>query len=342
MMSSISYQSILITGATGKLGRQLVYECVRKGVRPICLVREESKTDYLDSLNLELRRADLRDRAALTEAVKGVEAVIHAAALVDFRGDRLTQFTGVNVMGALDLFRAAQSAGVKRFVHVSSVAAVGGRLRSSDADGSLCDEDQPFNLGHLRVPYIMTKHAAEKELMAAAERSSTELVVVNPSIMIAPSSTGDDRNRLDDRFKHTFLPAFDNRLNLTDIRDVPPAILTALAKGRPGERYILAGENIAATDLVRMIGEIAGRCFRLVPVPHALIRLAARFTAWRHRVKRRPKLSLYPALIRMLDYDWAYTSEKAARELSYQPRPLRETLTDLFTNNFVGTPQMPE
>ena len=186
-------QRILITGASGSLGKQLVYELNHIGIKPICHVRETSDTSYIDSLQLEKRFADLRNREQLAELVAGVDSVIHTAAWVNFRQDRLTQFTGINTIAAIDLFNEASRAGAKRFVHVSTVAAVGGKERRADKSNGgprsaqkLINEDSKFNLGHLRIPYIMSKQAAEMELAKLAADSETELITVNPSIIVAP------------------------------------------------------------------------------------------------------------------------------------------------------------
>ncbi|HSG98433.1 MAG TPA: NAD(P)H-binding protein, partial [candidate division Zixibacteria bacterium] len=109
-LTAIRDESILVTGASGLLGRQIVFELVKRGIRPVCLVRESSDTRYLESQGLELRRADLRNPEELAVAFAGVQRVIHAAGLVNFRGDKLTQFTGINSFGALLCYRAARAA----------------------------------------------------------------------------------------------------------------------------------------------------------------------------------------------------------------------------------------
>ena len=191
----ITGKKILITGASGSLGKQLIYEFQRQGIKPVAHLRETSEAAYIDSLNLEKRYADLRNKNEIADLVQGIDAVIHTAAWVNFRKDRLTQFTGINTFGAVDLFQAARKAGVTRFVQVSTVAAIGALSRKSRRrqDHLFVTEDDEFNLGHLTIPYIMTKHAAEEELQDLAAEAGTELIIVNPSIMIAPSRTGDDR-----------------------------------------------------------------------------------------------------------------------------------------------------
>jgi dihydroflavonol-4-reductase len=331
--------TILITGSTGGLGRQLLYEATRQGVRPICLVRENSNTTYLDSLGLEKRVADLRNESQLAAAVRGVDAVIHSAAWVNFRQDKLTQFTGINVFGAINMYKAAAAAGIKRFVQVSSIAAVGAVLRKGRSKDVSCalDETAPFDLEHLHIPYIMTKHAAEIELLQLAAKGGPELVMVNPSIMVAPSKSGDDRGKALKQYGRLLLPSLPNLVNLVDIRDVAPAILAAVERGRAGERYILGGENVSARELVDRISKVLGKSPWVVPIPRFVLNLAAQGSLMIHRFRGGSKLSFYPDLVKILDYDWAFSSEKAKRELGFRPRPLDVTINDLLTNSFTGT-----
>jgi dihydroflavonol-4-reductase len=335
------YNNILVTGASGGLGKQILYQLVKDGHRPIALVRKTSNTVYIDSLGLQKRYADLRDPAAVRQCVEGIDAIIHTAAIVKFHATGATQMTGINVMGALTLFRVAQSAGVKRFLQLSSIVAVGASMRKM-ATGGIVDESTKFNLRHLQIPYILTKRAADEELLQAAQTGATELVIVCPSINIAPSRTGDDRTKSRKTLGRAVLPRLSNQINLVDVRDSVRGMIAALHRGRAGERYLLTGENIEVSDLIRMASEIVGTHPLLVPVPRQIIMSAAHGAKLYHQLSGGSKLRLYPDLIRLGDYDWAYSSEKARRELGFTPRPLRESLTDLLTNDFRGTWQKGE
>ncbi|UCG62457.1 MAG: NAD-dependent epimerase/dehydratase family protein [Candidatus Zixiibacteriota bacterium] len=337
----IEKNKILITGASGSLGKQLIYELNRRGVKPVTHVRETSDTSYVDSLGLEKRYADLRNEESLEKLVDGIDAVIHTAAWVNFRQDRLTQFTGINTFGALNTFRAAQKAGVKRFVHVSTAAAVGAVRRKNNSaipfEDLLVRESTEFNLGHLRIPYIMTKRAAEEELKKAASESSMELVTVNPTIIVGPSRTGDDRGKTHRLFNRFVMPDLPVRVNLVDIRDVAPAIIAAMCKGRNGERYILAGDNITVKDLVLAVSSIIGRVPHVLRIPRPVYDFSARAAFVLAKLIGRGKISYYPDLVKMLDYDWAYSYSKAREELGFRCRSIHDTLDELLNNNFVGT-----
>ncbi len=337
---------ILIMGASGSLGRQLIYELTNRGSSPICHVRESSDTEYIDSLDLEKRSVDIRQIDQFPKLMEGIDSVIHTAAWVNFRKDRLTQFTSINTIGSLELFKAAVQAGVKRFVHVSTIASVGACERKSNGNGESeptpLNEATEYNLKHLKIPYIMTKRAAEEELYKVEERGATELVIVNPAIIVAPSRTYDDRTAAVQRFfKNFILPDFGNVVNLVDLRDVAPGILAALDKGRSGERYILGGDNISVHNLVLAATALLSRVPHLMRIPRPFLRLAARTAAARGAIYGHGQVDFYPELLKTLDYDWVYSSAKARNEFNYHTRSIQATLRDMLENDFVGTWKRP-
>jgi dihydroflavonol-4-reductase len=330
-------KKILITGASGSLGKQLIYHLTGMGIEPIAHCRQSSDTSYIDSHRLEKRLADIREREALPRLVAGVDAIIHTAAMVNFRKDQSDLFDRINVSAAVDLYRAARQAGVKRFVHVSSVVGIGAHPRqgkNGDIASRVVNEDFKFNLGKLKVPYIRSKRAAEVKLCRLAAEGGPELIIVNPSVIISPSRTGNDRAKAMKMFSRWFLPDYYNLVNMVDVRDVAPGIVAALQDGRPNERYILAGSNVAARDILLHVSANLGKVPHLVRMPGLLLRNAARFSFFWAKLTRRKRIPLYPDLVRMADYDWAYSSRKAREELGYKTRSIYTSLDDLLSNSF--------
>ena len=341
-MLDLTDKKILITGASGRLAQQVIYELYKAGLKPIAQVRQDSNTNFIDSLNLEKRIGDLRNRTEILDLVKDVDYIIHTVAIINFRQDRFTQYAGVNTMAAVDLFSAAKATGVKRFVHVSSAAAVGGVLRTKDSDDrdgdiNLANESHPFNLQHIRVPYILTKRAAETELLKLSNGSGTELVIVNPSIIMAPSRTGDDRSKAKKRLKGFVVPDLRNRVNLVDIRDVARGVIAALRQGKNRERYILGGDNITVRELILAISLELGKTPHLFIFPKSFFRATSRLAVFIARLTGKSKISYYPDLVKLLDYDWAYSSMKARSELGYSNRSIYSSLKDLLNNDFSDT-----
>ena len=346
MTEDLKEKKILVTGASGSLGSQILFELNKHNVKPIAHIRESSDTAYIDSLGLEKRVADLRRRDQMASLVEGIDYIIHTAAFVNFRADRLTQFTGLNTIGALDLFTAAKTSGVKRFIHVSTVGAVGGINRKENLknlEDMLANEETKFNLDHLRIPYIMTKHAAEVELKKAHDKSSkTELIMVNPSIIVAPSRTEDDRVRALRLFGRLIFPEIPIRINMVDIRDVSRGIISALIKGENGHRYILGGDNITVRELALTSSAVLGKIPHMVRFPRGLYDFTSTVSYMWSKIFGRANVRYYPDVVKLLDYDWAYSSKKAHDRFGYNWRSLHTTLEDIMTNNMVGTFMKPE
>lgn len=345
MKIDLSEKKILITGASGSLGSQLLFVLNKQEIKPIAHIRESSDTTYIDSLGLEKREVDLRRKDKMSALMDGVDVVIHTAAYVNFRQDRLTQFAGINTIGAVDLFNAASKAGVQRFLHISTIAAIGAIKRKgnlSELEDLYSNEKTEFNLDRLQIPYIMTKHAAEVELRKAAKDSKTELVIVNPSIIIAPSQTQSDRERALKLFGKFVFPEIPIRINMVDLRDVAPGVISALSMGTNGERYILGGDNISVKEFALSASAELGKIPHLVRIPRKFYDVTSRFAVMSRKMFGKSKISYYPDLVKMLDYDWAFSSKKAHEAFGYNWRSIHISLNDFVNGNMVGTYLKPE
>lgn len=345
MKIELKEKKILVTGASGSLGSQLLFVLHKMGIKPIAHIRESSCTKFIDSLKLEKREVDLCRRDKMAELMDGVDLVIHTAAYVDFRQDRLTQFAGTNTIGAVDLFNAASKAGVQRFLHVSTIAAVGAIKRKENLpllEDLYSNEKSEFNLDHLQIPYIMTKRAAEVELLKAAKDSKTELVIASPSIILAPSQTESDRERALKLFGRLIFPQIPIRINMVDLRDVAPGIISVLEKGINGERYILGGDNISVKNFALAASAELGKIPHLVRIPRRFYDLTSRFAMMSGKMLGKSKISYYPDLVKMLDYDWAFSSKKAHEAFGYNWRSIYISLNDFVSGDMVGTYIKPE
>ena len=345
MKIELKGKKILVTGASGSLGSQIIFLLHQRGLQPIAHIRESSDTKYIDRMGLEKRVADLRRKDQMAAIMEGIDYVIHTAALVNFRQDRLTQFAGTNTIAALDLFQAASKAGVKRFLQVSTIAAIGAIKRKENLTELLdlySNEQTEFNLDHLRIPYIMTKRAAETELLNAMKNSKTELVIVNPSIILAPSQTESDRERALRMFGKFIFPDIPIRMNMVDLRDVAPGVISALQLGVNGERYILGGDNISVKEFALSASAEIGKIPHLVRIPRKVYDVTSKMSEMWAKLTGKSKITYYPDMVKLLDYDWAFSSKKAHDAFGYNWRSIHISLNDLVTGNMVGTYMKPE
>ncbi len=132
---------ILVTGATGFLGSHLARRLVAGGHEVVALARPGSSLDHLKDLPLRRAEGNLSDAASLDRAAEGCETVFHAAAALGYREGLEAVMQEVNVLGTRRICRAALGAGVKRLVHVSSIAAIG-----IAEEGRMADESTPFTV----------------------------------------------------------------------------------------------------------------------------------------------------------------------------------------------------
>ncbi len=257
---------VFITGATGFVGAHVARAYAAAGASLRLLTRPSSRTEGLEGLDAELVRGDLRAPDGLRRALTGCDALVHVAA--DYRlwvRDPVEMYRA-NVDGTRDLLRLAREAGVQRVVYTSSVATMGFL-----ADGTIVDEDSPVALTDMIGHYKRSKFLAEQEAIAAA-RAGQHVMILNPTTPIGagdvkPTPTG----RIVVDFLNRRFPAYvDTGLNLVDVDEVAAMHVTALERGRPGERYILGGENLTLKQILDRMSSITGLPSPSIKVPHGV------------------------------------------------------------------------
>jgi dihydroflavonol-4-reductase len=312
---------VAVTGATGFIGHHLCVALTAAGADVTALVRAFSDTSRLKAMGVRCLVAPLDEPVLLADACRGREILFHLAGAVDFSND-WDRCRKVNVDGTANVLRAAARAAVRRIVHASSIVAVG-----ATPDPVRLDETSPWDLGDKSVPYVTTKHEGER--LALAFRDGPEIVVVNPGSVIGPDDySGSEFGVMCRRFWQGRIPlVFGGGNCFVDARDVAAGMLRAADRGRPGERYILGGANRSYTAFNSELARVAGRPIPRFRLPTVLARLGAAVgDRLRRKKSKRPLLS--SAQARLLGLFFYYDCSKAARELGYTARPLRDTLAD--------------
>ena len=308
----------LVTGASGFIGSHLSRALAKRGDELRLLARRTSKLDHLGDLDFERATGDVTDRRAVRRAMDGVERVFHVAGRTSLRSEDRTVVWDANVRGARIVFEEARAAGVERLVHTSSVGAIG----VAKPKGTI-DETATFDIGHLGITYVNSKHEAELEALRAAARG-LPVVIVNPSFVLGPEDPTGTSMSLVKRFLLRRIPAYvDGGLNVVDVRDVAKGQLAADRKGTVGERYILSGRNFTFDRLFADLGRISGvepPSLRL-PGPMLLGVLEAGSRA-------RLPLPTSPDEVRSAMLWWTYRNTRAKQELGFKPRPHEETLEE--------------
>ena len=311
-----------VTGATGFVGSHVAELLQQQGAELRLLVRPGSRKDNIDFLKADRIEGDLQDFESLRRGMSGCEAVFHVAADYRLWVRNPDPMYRANVDGTLAVMDAARQAKVKRVVYTSSVATMGFL-----SDGTVVDEDTPVDLSHMIGHYKRSKFIAEQAALAAG-RSGAPVVVVNPTTPIGerdikPTPTG--RIVLD--FLNRNFPAYvDTGLNLADVKEVARGHLLAMERAKPGERYILGGENLTLKQILDKLSIITGLPSPSVQVPHGLaLGFAAFDEFFTGRLRGKEPRATVEA-VRMGRKKMFAASAKAERELGYRSIPVDQAL----------------
>ncbi len=329
---------VLLTGASGFVGSAVLRALLREGLQVRALVRPKSRYQDLASRGVQFVEGDLREKSSLRSACVGCRNLIHVAA--DYRL-ALRDGAGVhetNIGGTRNLMEAAMRAGIERIVYTSSVATLEPRH-----DGAPADEADRLPLQRAIGAYKQSKVVAEQLVLDMIRQEGLPAVIVNPSTPVGPrdirpTPTG----KIIVAAAAGKIPAYvDTGLNVVHVDDVASGHLSALRRGRVGERYILGGENIAFSQL---LAEIAGSVGRKCPkfrIPwYAAVPAAIAGEARSYLTGDEPLATW--AGVRLARHRMFFTSAKAEQELGYRARPHREALIDAVAwfsdHGYLGAP----
>ncbi len=313
---------VLVTGGTGFIGSHTTRALRRAGHRVRLLVRSPEKAQGLFATEIgrgiELVAGDVADRERTRAALAGVDAVIHAAAVVSIERRRAAEVERVNVAGVHNVVEGACEQGVPVVVHVSSAAALlrpgGPRLRA----------DLP--LAPAKSAYGRSKAAGDRLARELLERGAP-IRISYPVGVVGPDDPGlSEMNHMLVALLRDLMPITSSGCNLLDVRDLAALHVALVERGRPG-RYLAGGQFVTWKELADLFDSLTGVPVRRLPVPGVVLRLAG---------------YLGDALKRILPLDFPLTREAmvyatlwpgtdpdpAVEALGIPPRPLRTTLEE--------------
>ncbi|MDE2364272.1 MAG: NAD-dependent epimerase/dehydratase family protein [Hyphomicrobiales bacterium] len=313
---------VLVTGATGFVGSAVAKVMRERGWRIRVLARATANRANLDPTD-ELAEGDIRNRASIARAMRGVRHLVHVAADYRLWARDPGEIYRTNVDGARIMMEEALAAGVERIVYTSSVATL------ATDNGRLADETRPLGENEAVGVYKRSKVLAERLVETMIERHGLPAVIVNPSTPVGPRDVRPTpTGRIIVEAASGRMPAFvDTGLNIVHVDDVAQGHLAALERGRIGERYILGGENVALSELLTEIAGLVDRKPPSLRLPTAPIYPLALAAEWIAQLTGREPFVTRDGL-RMAKKYMFFTDSKARRELGYTSRPHVEALSD--------------
>lgn len=315
---------ILITGATGFLGNNLVRALLENGHEVTATIRHSSDPRPLTGLDVEKRHVDLSDAAEVNLAVSNADLLIHVAAMIHVGWKKLEESRQVNVHSTSLLAAAARRNNI-RMIHVSTVDT----LAAAKDVGDVVDESRQEPTKP-ECAYVVSKREAEQVVLDQV-KLGLDGVIVNPGFMVGPwdwkPSSGKMMLTLSKIPILFFTPA--GGCSVVDVRDVADGIVSAMTHGRSGERYILAGENMTYLELWRMMANVMNKRPPVKGLSNWLASCVGSVGDLFAKISGRESELNSAALKLGQMFHW-YSSQKAEQELGYRIGNVEDALQDAW------------
>lgn len=315
---------VAITGGNGHIGNAIIEELIRRDYRIKALVH--SKSNFLESKQIETVKGSLHDETALTELMKDCDYLIHCAAVISINGDKNRLVQKVNIEGLENVLKVAKASNLKRVVHLSSVHAYDHR-----------PINEPMNETRNFVPdsaYSYDKSKRDGQLIARKYfEDGLPIIVVNPTCVFGPPNYArcKQNNAFVSMAKRRIPFVFKGGYDWVDVRDIANSVCNALTQGRLGESYILGGSYYTLKDLSRVVAKVSNKRIPCFEVPIGLVKsFLPIIGAYYKLMKQDP--SVTRESIEILEFGNKHIqSGKAKKDLGHNPRPVDETMKDLLS-----------
>ena len=312
----------LVTGANGFTGSHLVKTLQKRGDSVVGLVRKSSNLNRLADGQIDLVYGDITDRAALAQAMQGVDTVFHTAAYVELGLVNAAEMERVNVEGTRAVLEVAQSVGVSKLVYCSTIGIFG------DTQGKVIDETFERTQKDFSSAYDRTKYDAQK-LVDQASAKGFPVVSVLPSGIFGV----DDPHFMP--VLNTFLKgrlkvwAGGQRITgIVHVDDLAEAMMLAADRGQLGGYYILSSGDLTTRKMFEIFSQETGISAPadapepVVRVVGNILDIIGRIFSWQPPIDRERVHYLYDRCVRV-------DATKARRELGWNPRSIEDTLKEL-------------
>lgn len=328
----------LVTGATGLLGAHLLLYLLQGGKRVRALKRKNSRFDGIHRLfdlyqpeqsqlllhQVEWVEADLLDPFALDEALKGVSEVYHAAGMVDFDRKKEKELIKVNVEGTATLVNASIEAGIDRFCHISSIAAL-----DKGEDSKEVTEEAHFQKRKDASVYAWSKHLGEMEVWRAAQEG-LKAVVVYPGVVLASAFWEQSSGKIFREVQKKGYFYTKGSSAYVDARDLAQCCIGFMKDEFMNQSYIVIDENKSYKEIITKIRRDLG-CTSPLPISNRGLRVFSALTRLCSFFSRRSN-PLSGDMVKSLSSSSCYSNQKTRKTLGYQFRGVDSSLEEHLKN----------
>ena len=317
--------SILITGATGLVGSYLLHYLLQEGYEKVAILkRKSSDTSLINSVlgKIKCFEGDVLYIDTLDDALEGVEYVFHCAAMVSYDSRDRDILLQNNVEGTANVVNFCLDKGIKKLLHVSSIAAIG-----RDKNQAITDEKSRWNNDANLTQYAISKYLSEQEVWRGAAEGLS-VAIVNPPIILGSGHWDRSSTAL---FKQVwdglrFYPV--GASSFVDVRDLARFMTLLMESEVENERFIVSGGNLSFQSLFSMMAKSMGKKIPTTKVSPFLRALAWRIEWFRSRFTgKKVLITRETAMISSQTYQ--FDASKSVNFFSFQYTPLEKTILEV-------------
>ncbi|MBT8195777.1 MAG: NAD-dependent epimerase/dehydratase family protein [Bacteroidia bacterium] len=319
---------ILVTGATGLVGVQLLFDLTSQGSTVVAMKRSTSNMTVFNNTfknhqNLTEKinwvKADLLDPLSLEKALINIDYVYHCAAFVSFDSKEVNKVLEINIDGTANLVNACLENGVKHFCHVSSVSALGNKL----VNGKLTEKAEAFSFKN-KSTYAISKHKAEREVWRA-RAEGLKAFVVSPTIIFGRGDWNTGSSALFTKLNKGF-PFYTSGVNgFVDVRDVSNCMIRLMKKQIDGETYILCSENLSYKEIFTLTAQALNKKPPFIKPPNWLNHIFWRLEYFRSKISGYPPVITRETVATSMTKSY-FSNEKIKKELNYEFITIKESV----------------
>ena len=312
---------VFITGATGLLGSFICRELLKHKHEIRAVKRDSSKMTLLEDIvdEIEWVIGDMNDTVFLEDALEGIDAVVHGAAIISFDKRFEDRMYETNVLGTADLVNTCLKVGVKDFLHISSVAAIGRKMTQT----GITEEDRWEGTKYDSI-YARSKHLQEIEVWRGAQEG-LKVKIINPSVILGPGLWGQGGSTSVFHYAYgekRFHPAGNS--NFVDVRDVAEIAVKLLESNIHGERFIVSAGSVPYKEFFGTLAKAFGKKGPKSTVKPWMLKLAVAFEFIRSRITGNEAMITRDTAI-LSKTKFHFVNDKVKKALNFEFRSLDES-----------------
>jgi dihydroflavonol-4-reductase len=318
-------KKVLLTGADGFLGSNIVRELLARGYSVRAFVEAGKTLFTLKELDIELVFGDILSPSDTMNAAENCNYIIHAAASTSIWPPRSEITRRVNIDGTRNIIEAALVKGTERLIHIGTANSFG--FGSKSHPGT---ELNPYKAFCYKSDYIDSKYEAHKLVLDSVKNHGLDAVIVNPTFMLGPFDSKPSSGAMILAVAQGKVPGYTRGgRNYIHVRDAAKGVVNALEKGEKGESYILGNQNLSYREIFKLIAETIGTKTPELYFPPPLSLCMGYILTLFSKIAGKPPL-VSVAMAQISNDEHYFTAAKAIMKLELPQTDIRTAVTDAF------------